>query len=731
MNNKKRGQVTLFIILGLVVLIIIGVALFLVNQSKKQQPTESVYTQTYDARLAPIQNDITYCLQRLGTEATTKIGAGGGYLDPDARKYIYNMPIENSNNALELFSGSNMIVPYWLYIDSPPSCTTCSVKQAIPPLTGGSSSIQGQMQNYINSNIITCMDNFSAHKADLEITYGPPSSYVDFRDENVFLGLNWSVNVSFPDGTKSDSLKTYSSKIDVRLKKMYEFAVSVLYQTEMVQGTQNAEQFTKDMLAFYSFGAQDARIPPIGGPVVFETTAPKYWLLSDVKNTLKEAVSENTPYLQVQGTKDSFLYNDNDELGWNTYSKFNNVVYYNSSFESDVRVRFNYYPTWPMYVSIGPTHSEFILPESTSIDLWILKFGLTKYKFSYDIAYPLLVTFEDDSALGGKGFLFQYAYEVNLRNNDVYTNDTINLSALYKPADQGVTMGFEQRTVPVTLNVVDGYTSMPADNVFVKYKCLDQDYIVGVSATDKSGNAIINTSLPPCIGGAFMTSDPAYAESLVSMDTSIDQPIIMDYPVYQERTIELKVRKRMFEPTVIIAKGNEAKTVDRQWAMPLSVEAYASSTYPDENYMLIMTEKRDDGSDGHIVMFESKNNLTNITLTPGKYAVQLIDTMKFCNDSCKMSNLTIPGRTITEKKTTTTINDTVFNDTIYLGGVTLDNSTTGEIIITPADLQKHKMILYIASYDPMNLNFTEDLGVMGKVQEAATLHPELFKPEFE
>jgi hypothetical protein len=729
-KSQRKGQVTLFVILGLIVLIIVVVALFLINQSKKQQPPEEVYSQTYEARLAPIQNDVTFCLNKLRTEAVQKIGAGGGYLDSDPKMYLYNLPSENANNALEMFPGSGLVLPYWYHIQSPPSCTSCLVKQGIPALKGGINSIQGRIQLYIESGLVSCVNNFSAHRADLEIMYGSPSAYVEFREESVFLGLNWSINVTFPDKTKSENLKRYSTTLDVPLKKMYEFAVSILFQTEMLKDSQNFESFTKDILTIYSFGAAKADIPPISGPTTFEISAPKFWLLHDVKSTLKNAISENIPYMQVYGTKDSYLFNDNDELGWNTYSKYNNIVYYNDSFKSQVRVRFNYYPIWPMYVSVGPSHSEVIMPESLSMDLWLFKIGTTKYRFNYDVAYPVLVTLEDDSAFGGKGFLFQYPFEVNLRKTNPYTNDTIDLNNMIQLPRESVKLGFEQRTVNVTLNVLDGYNSLPLEGVIVKYTCLDQDYIVGVSEME-GGNALIKTQLPPCLGGAFKTGDPLYAESTVPLNVDLDEPIVLDYPVYAAKSIELKLRKRLFIPTA--PSVDPGGVVDRMWALA-GGEGYTTSMLPDENYMLIMTEVRDDGSQGNMVLLSSannKSNSTNISLVPGKYSVQLIDTMKFCNATCTRTNWTIQGRTIEEDDNEITLDPVVFNDTLYLGGINMDNTTTGYLVITPNDLKKSSMILYYASYDPTLLTYIEDLNVMGKVQEAATKYPGNFTPEFE
>jgi hypothetical protein len=726
--KNKRGQITLFIILGIVVLIIVLVAMFLINKSKEKMPVDP-YKIDYDAKLAPIYNDVVYCIEKLGKEKIQKLGANGGFDEVDAASYDYAKPLAYDNNALELFPGSGIVIPYWTYIDSNPNCKECSYVQNYPRLTGQGESMQNSIETYVENNLVSCLDNFSAYKFDLDISYDAlPQSTVEIRDENVFIGVDWKLKVKFPDESVSRDLSKFSATLDVRLKQLYDYALNILFQTEMLEESRSFEYFTKDIISFYSFGGQDAPIPPVSGPTVFQFTAPTIWLQQNVQDELKNAVSETIPYMQVAGTKDSFILITNDTIKDNFYANFQNVVYFDDAFASQIRVRFNYYPMWPFYVSVGPSDGPVIMPESSTVNLWIMKLSTTRYRFYYDVAYPVLVTLEDDSAFNGEGFMFNFPFEVNLQDNDPYSNSTIDMKE-YAPQEETDDLGYTQRTVPVKLNVINGYTNLPMEDITVSYTCMDKEYIVGTSKIkDGNPNAIINSYLAPCIGGVFSITSFGYGEGPIYKDVNIDEPVEMDYPVYPAKDINLELRKRMYMPT--LTPDADDVEVNRQWMLS-SGEGYESSLDADEEVILIMSEIRSDGSNGNTIYFNSNNPDKTISLAPGKYSLEVISSLKM-GEGRSRQNITIPGRTIKMKGDDVIINETVIQKVMYLGGLTLDDTTSGYVIIYPYQLNAGtNMIVYYPAYHPDDLKYIEDLEVLSEINNATVAYTGLFRPAIE
>jgi hypothetical protein len=79
-----------------------------------------------------------------------------------------------------------------------------------------------------------------------------------------------------------------------------------------------------------------------------------------------------------------------------------------------------------------------------------------------------------------------------------------------------------------------------------------------------------------------------------------------------------------------------------------------------------------------------------------------------------------------------TIPETTINDTMYLGGLTLDDSTIGYFKVTSSDLAtKTTLKLYYPSYHPEELMFVEDLQVLNEIQNVTESNPQSFVPEFE
>ena len=52
------------------------------------------------------------------------------------------------------------------------------------------------------------------------------------------------------------------------------------------------------------------------------------------------------------------------------------------------------------------------MPEVITNDLLFFQIGQAEYDFKYDVAYPVLISFNHEDALGLEGYLFQYVYKL-------------------------------------------------------------------------------------------------------------------------------------------------------------------------------------------------------------------------------------------------------------------------------------------------------------------------------
>jgi len=81
---QKRGQVSIFLILGIIIVFLFGLSFYVENYGAKKKSRESVIKsiESADANIVKVYADT--CLNRVSVDALfDKIGLQGGYINPD------------------------------------------------------------------------------------------------------------------------------------------------------------------------------------------------------------------------------------------------------------------------------------------------------------------------------------------------------------------------------------------------------------------------------------------------------------------------------------------------------------------------------------------------------------------------------------------------------------------------------------------------------------------------
>ncbi len=737
----KKGQITLFVILGLIILILVSIVIFMSGERADQPPLEKVFQAQYSERLQPLANDISFCIGVLGQEAFEKLGAQSGYIYPFSTKL--NLQPEHINDGLELFEGSGVILPYWYSIESSPRCSNCSMKFNVPPLTGDSPrSIASQVEKYVEDNILTCVNDFNDYEFDMDISSGVPEATVIFREESTFIGLDWPIDVVFGDGANA-SMNVYNDVLDLEFSRMYDLALDVLNQMELYGEDKVLESLTGEVISILSLGGKDAVIPPVEGPTITTFQAPKIWDLRESKQIIKEGLSENLNYLQIIGSRDSFISLNNDAYFDSIYSGFQRKLYTDDEFLSRTRIRFEYQPNWPLYLDVTPSFGHIAMPNSEFMSLIFFQMGMTRYRFSYDVTYPVVVVLEEPFAFDGKGYTFQFAYEVNIRNNNAYNNETIflNESSFYEEGEEPVISGFgalDQRNIPVKIRVYNGYTLDPLEDFGVVYTCIDKTIVVGASEL-KEGEAVIDTLMPPCLGGYFSTLDIMYGFDPVYASILSEEGHEFEFLVYPEKNISVQPRKRLYGP------GNNmiptSIDFDREWRLnSVSQDAHVSPMQDEEVYIILTKVINGVPSDNYIkfIQVNYPDISSEIGITPGTYKIDLISTLEL-GDGKTRHNVTIPevtypdvGETLFNDGEDIVVPELVFNSSMYLGGLVLDDTLAPYLEVTSEDIQSGKsLLIFYPAINPDALFFVQDLEGLNEVQTALENHPGLYVPVFE
>jgi len=101
---NKRGQVTIFVILGIVILAIIGFLLYQKGVFTKQETTGETNEQFVNAQIEPIKSHIKDCVGLIAMKGIKLIAMQGGYFDP-----VYYKEVGIYNISYGCYQGANLL----------------------------------------------------------------------------------------------------------------------------------------------------------------------------------------------------------------------------------------------------------------------------------------------------------------------------------------------------------------------------------------------------------------------------------------------------------------------------------------------------------------------------------------------------------------------------------------------------------------------------------------------
>lgn len=723
----KRAQMTIFVIIGLVVVLMISIFLFLDTEIQLDDVrSPDVYTQTYDADIQNIVNDVTFCLQQTSTEAFEILGRSGGFIYQD-QNLVYNSFVEYQNTALKPFRLSDLKIPYWYNLVDNPACADCRFRTHYLPLEG-QNSIASQVERYVQENIVSCLDDFSRFSDTYEITHTQPVAEVFFNELDTMIGLDMQVNATNLATRDTISAEKYLTTLDLEFKNIYELAIEILEST--IIRDQALNDFAIEMINLREL--QDDSIPPMFGGER-EGIAGNIWLRSEVRDHLRDFFSENINMIQIFDSKESQMYFGFDPFLDTIYNKFQYAID-DLPIKQNTRITFNYNPTWPLYLNINPG-GEVIAPRRNTFSLMFIRVNTLDYNFFYNLAYPVLVTLEHDESFENNGYTFQFAVEGNVRANSDYS-----LQVSPEALDKIITHEDleNQRTVPTKIKVLDGYTGLPKQEIDVLYVCLESEIYAGRS--DSQGN--IETYLPPCVNGFFEPADQInYTSDIIYHTSDIDESneeVILR--VYEPVELSLDIRAMPLQKREV----QDAVLNDEYEWVPVS-EGFVSPK-PNQEALVIFTRLDNFLNPTDFTRLVTVNSTENgfepatVELVPGIYNFMFMSSLNLSYDFdgyIKTQNETVTVRDCVLWEIWCTgedivINSTRINDTMVTGFVSFNVDENTEFIIEPEDLIGKSSIRI--KYPTINLNeivTTRDLRMISDMMEAHVNRPEIYKLEIQ
>ena len=359
MVKKRKGQVTIFIILA--VLIIGGiVAYFLLRSSEASSLPKN---------MQPVYDYYKSCLQRHTEQGIALLGEQAGYIYVDKLGFVPGSSYMPFSSQLDFFGQP---VPYWMYV----SGNNILAKQK-PTLT----SMQTELEQYVEDNFDNC-DFSDFYSQGYDISFADSATVdVKINDGSVDVSVNAPFKISLENQTATVGQHAFS--VTSKLGKFYKLA-SQVFDYEMANSF--LENYSLDVMRLYA---------PVDGTDLGCT--PKVFVKDNIKKDLVNALSANVASLRLKGN----YYTLSDKVNKYFITDIGKNV--------DEQVNFIYSPTWPTNIEIYG--DDVAKPVGLEAGMGILGFCYVPYHFVYDIDFPVLVQFYDNNEL------FQFPISVVISKN--------------------------------------------------------------------------------------------------------------------------------------------------------------------------------------------------------------------------------------------------------------------------------------------------------------------------
>jgi hypothetical protein len=512
---SKRAQLTVFIIIGIVILLTIGMTVYLTTQ-KIVKPVEEEVIVPEDVR--PVYEHVQSCANEIARDALGLLGLQGGFI---------SLPgiIERTPTAYIPADSANLFkVPLWYYEgeDRTPSVGY----------------MEREISRYLNERLSECADGFEQFKPEYAVTLqGNASTRTVIAEDSVIVRVSWPLELRAADRTTR--LNDFVVRMPVRLRQMWELANATM-------ATENDktpfENLTIDLMA-----ADSANIPMDGFTI---ECGVKRWNLNEVRKRLDTVLYYNIPTARVKNTQYSpfaesastyealrkdyqrmtkELIQGNEKptppkrAAPNDAYQYFKLLFDVGARPTDLKMGFEYQPAWGLQINAQPSEGATLKSNAGKGTSKYLRFlCINQWHFAYDIIYYVKATVRDDNAFDGKGYTFQFAFPVLINDNAA---ERIAFGAKkFQSLDFGApefcdTLG----TQPADIRAFGAMEGVPVlmelPDARITYTCVDQECDLGSTQSD-GGTYRLSTVLPQgCTNPFIKASKEGYLDATAQMTT--------------------------------------------------------------------------------------------------------------------------------------------------------------------------------------------------------------------
>lgn len=643
-GKNKRGQITVFIIIAVILLFSTALILYIRNNSTDVTPNIEVLEQV-PSEAVPVKEFIESCMKDAIDDALVLVGSQGGYVNLDNFDTI-TPTIDSLNSDVLSVDYGLRFMPYWFY-QKRSGIDELRIPES-RQMSPGDGSIPDQLNIFIKQNVLVCIEQFKKFsEAGTAVT--PTSELIvtsQINEDDVSVLVTYPLTIRTL-GTEVEVTKFFV-KVPVRLGKILRLAEEI---ASFEQQEAFLERATIKFVSLYS-GIDDRMLPPPAGGLDFVPCSDKvFWIAQDVEENFKTMLGANIPYVKIGNTDhDRIIITSDLEPDESDreirQAVFDNLIFDTGSLNSyrDIRADLIYSSDMGLELNLGSR--GIIEPSSKELNLMTSRYCMYDYSFYYDIKYPVRIRLVDSrSYIDSEPYVFEFPMMTVIKDNfpRIRYSDLTDLSF-----DDEAIPSFECDSEQfdsgiVNFSVLDRKTKEPLPKAVVNFQCgpdkayafddegnltFMADFSENCMLGATSNKGVLQTRLRSCYGGGFVTiSKNGYLEKFDLVGTITDnQNYSFEYNLTPLVTKKFKVMKYFVKPPIkhdpdpdLVFAGNGRITQCR------IDDEYRSMAGNEDVFIRIEKLDPENGYFNGVpsLIYNSRNDDSNLTIAPGQYLIEL------------------------------------------------------------------------------------------------------------
>ena len=546
----KKAQVTIFIIIGLFLLISVGLFSYFKSEMFRYQ--------NLPEQFIPVAKYAEQCMNDVALEGIFQAGMNGGYIYKQ-----YEEP--------EAYLDAGFPATYWFFAGEDRSVSLLK--------------LETDLNKYIEENLNSCLNDFDAFHDQFTMSHIINIS-ADVSITSDVVTVKVDIPVEIQDETTTATLPELQVDIDNTIGNKLFLAYQIM-KTENEQGF--LEFYTNEIIAASDW------LPYEGMDF---TCKPKRWTINEMKTYIQKAVSVNLPFIMFEDT----IYKETGDLYYDNIYKMNLGI----SGVSNLKVTTSYDPRWGMELDVQP-NNDGIVTDIKMVGKTIAIPCIKVYHHKYSLTYSVLfdITDEDSSE-----YPFFFAVPVIMRRNEPdrysemqpwpsetdtirskqYCSETTETTEYILNADETITTKeTEQDNWQYSLDIIAmdhlyGFDGI-LDNVAISYQCVQFDCEIGEteygSGDSLVGYPFLSSKFPTCLNGQLRAEKQGYqpAKMFQSVTAETDgatvqfemyklKPLDFDVTVVQNHNDVITERTVDEDETAVITVKNEAQNFEKTIIYP-------------------------------------------------------------------------------------------------------------------------------------------------------------------